>query len=73
MKKNRKSCKPRTVAQIRNWNKRLISCYTTGYQAMLAKFSAGLTSREQANIQAMITTGKILLENWPRTVKDDKS
>ncbi len=72
MKKNWKNTKPRTIAQTRNWNKRLVNCYTTGYQTMLSKFSAGLTEREKANIQAMITTGKILLENWPRTIKEDK-
>lgn len=75
MKKRKKTPAKRsveqTVSQKRNWAKRVISCYTAGYRTILNHYQDSLTHRELANIEAMIVTGTILLDNWTGR-KDDK-
>lgn len=70
MKRKTKSVKL-SLAQKRNWVKRLISCYTAGYLVVLNHYRECLTSRELANIEAMTTTGTLLLDNWTPRKEDN--
>lgn len=70
MKRKTKSVKL-SLAQKRNWVKRLISCYTAGYRVVLKHYHECLTSRELANIEAMTTTGTLLLDNWTPRKEDN--
>lgn len=65
-KKKNKRSPEQTVSQKRNWAKRVISCYTAGYRTILNHYRDSLTNRELANIEAMIVTGTILLDNWTK-------
>lgn len=74
MKKKKRASSKRsveqTIAQKRNWVKRLISCYTAGYKTVINHYSSSITSRERANIESMMITGMLLLENWTSKKED---
>lgn len=53
-----------SLAQKRNWSKRLVKCYTAGYQSIIKKYKDSLTSQEITSIEAMVTTGTLLLSAW---------
>jgi hypothetical protein len=74
MKKRKRTVTKRsplqTIAQKRNWVKRLISCYTAGYRTVIHHYADSISSRERANIESMMITGSLLLDNWTAKKKE---
>lgn len=70
MKKKKRSTK-QTISQKRNWVRRMILCYTAGYKTVLNHYKDSLSYRELANIEAMIVTGTILIDNWSKSKEDE--
>lgn len=62
--------KAKELARIRNWNKRMVAAWTSGFQHMLKKQSAGLTDKEKMQITQMILLGQTLLSDWKKRVTD---
>lgn len=56
------------LAQIRNFNKKRITCTHFNLKSMLNKNASGLTREEQASIQYVIKITSKLLSNWPKTI-----
>lgn len=74
MKKKKRTATKRstlqTIAQKRNWVKRVISCYTAGYRTVIHHYADCISSRERANIESMMITGALMLDNWTAKRED---